>query len=171
MGRLQPNGIVAPALRQIERVIDEGMATTRHIGRKHADLAVRDLPGRARILPRHTARCLALLQKAGLVDDQHRIIMSEMLDDIIAYEIAQRIGIPAITPQKLLLAPWTGIARCLCPHPTGLAPFLAEQSVNKRASARRRALLRKQRPYPSLNVAQGRCPQLECRLNRASGHP
>ena len=97
--------------------------------------------------------------------------MSEMLDDIIAYEIAQRIGIPAITPQKLLLAPGAGIARCLCPHPTGLAPFVAEQSVNKRASARRRALLRKQRPYPSFNVAQGRCPQLECRLNRASGHP
>ena len=32
------------------------------------------------------------------------------LDDIIAYEIAQRIGIPVITPKKLLLAPWTGIA-------------------------------------------------------------
>src|SRR4051812_32710709 len=63
------------------------------------------------------------------------------------------------------------LGSCLCPHPTGLAPFLAEQSVNKRARARRRALLRKQRPYPSFYVAQARCPQLERRLNRGSGHP
>jgi hypothetical protein len=39
---LQASRIVGPALRQIERAIDEGMAMMRHVGSKNTDLAVRD---------------------------------------------------------------------------------------------------------------------------------
>src|SRR6476469_8756787 len=39
---LQANRIVGPALRQIERPIDESMAVTRHVGSKNTDLTVRN---------------------------------------------------------------------------------------------------------------------------------
>ena len=45
------------------------MAMARHIGGEHADLAVRDLAGRARILAGDAAAGLALLEEPGLVED------------------------------------------------------------------------------------------------------
>ena len=41
---------------------------------KDADLAVRDLARRTRILPRNAARGFALLEKSGFIDDQNRIV-------------------------------------------------------------------------------------------------
>jgi len=52
---LQTRRIIGPAFRQIERPINEGMAVTRYIGGEYADLTVRDLTGRTRVLPRHAA--------------------------------------------------------------------------------------------------------------------
>src|SRR5438067_8020214 len=69
---LPASRIVGPALRQIERPIDESMAVTRHVGSKNTDLTVRNFARRTSILPRYSARCLALLEKAGLIDLQHR---------------------------------------------------------------------------------------------------
>ena len=68
-----------------------------NVGGENADLAVRDLARRTRILPRYAARRFALLQKAGFIDYQHRIIVSQMLDNIIAHQIAQCIGIPTVS--------------------------------------------------------------------------
>ena len=96
---LQASRIVGPALRQIQRAIDEGMAMTRHIGSKNTDLAVRNFARRSSILPRHPTRCLALFQKAGFIDHQHRIRVRKMLDGIVAHQIAQRIGIPRSRPK------------------------------------------------------------------------
>jgi len=42
---------------------------------------------------------LALLEKAGLVDDEDRIVICQMLDDIVADNIAQGIGIPILRPR------------------------------------------------------------------------
>ena len=78
MCRLQASRIVRPVLRQIERPIDEGMAVTRHIGSKHADLAIGDLARRTSVLARYPARCLALLQKAGLIDHQNRVLVASV---------------------------------------------------------------------------------------------
>lgn len=55
MRRLQASGLLGPSLRQIKRPVDEGMAVPRHIGGKHADLAVGDLARRPRILARNPA--------------------------------------------------------------------------------------------------------------------
>src|SRR5207344_3213074 len=104
---LQANRIVGPALRQIERPIDESMAVTRHVGSKNTDLTVRNFARRTSILPRYSARCLALREKAGLIDHQHRVLVGKMLSDIVA----QSIGVPLITAQKRLLSPWPRIAR------------------------------------------------------------
>src|SRR3982075_103418 len=86
--------IVGPFLRKIQRTIDERMTVARNVGSEDSDLAVRDLAGGTSILPRHSARRLALLEKAGLVDHEDRIVIRQMLDDIIADDIAQAISIP-----------------------------------------------------------------------------
>src|SRR5947208_12054773 len=51
---LQASRIVGPALRQIERPIDESMAVTRHVGSKNTDLTVRNFARRTSILPRYS---------------------------------------------------------------------------------------------------------------------
>ena len=99
VGRFQAIRIVGPFLRKIQRTIDEGMTVARNVGGEHADLAVRDLARRTGVLTRHSARRLALLEKAGLVDHQHRIVIRQMLDDIVAHDVAQRIGIPTPRPR------------------------------------------------------------------------
>jgi hypothetical protein len=156
MCRFEAPRIIRPALRQIERAVHEGMTVARHIGREYPDLAIRDLPGRTGVLSRHSAGRLALLEIAGLVDDQHCVFVTEVLDHIIAHQIAQLVCVPAVSAQKLLLAPRAGIARRFRPHPASLAPFFAQQSVHERARARRRTFLRKQRTHPSLHVPQRR---------------
>ena len=62
------------------------MTVTRNVGSEDSDLAVRDLARRTSVLPRHAAPRLALLEKAGLVDHHDRIVIRQMLDDIIAYD-------------------------------------------------------------------------------------
>ena len=69
-----------PALGQVERTVDEGVTMPRHIGREHADLAVGDLARRAGVLLPNIAGRLALLEEAGFVDHQHRILGDEMCD-------------------------------------------------------------------------------------------
>ena len=86
--------IVGPFLRKIQRAIDERMTVARNVGSEDSDLAVRDLACGTSVLPRHSARRLALLEKAGLVDHEDRIVIRQMLDDIIADDIAQVISIP-----------------------------------------------------------------------------
>src|ERR1700721_326751 len=102
------------------------MTVARHVGGEDADLAVRDLAGGTSVLPRHPARCLALLEKAGLVDHQHRIVIRQMLDDIVAHDVAQRIGVPTPATEGRLLSPWAGIASRLRAHPAGLALLVSE---------------------------------------------
>src|ERR1700738_2894383 len=94
--------IVSPLLRKIQRAIDERMTVARYVGSEDADLAVRDLACGTSVLPRHPARRLALLEKAGLVDHEDRIVIRQMLDDIIADDIAQAIRIPIPAPQDRL---------------------------------------------------------------------
>ena len=67
----------------------------RHIGGEHADLAVRDLAGRACVLAPHAARRFALLQKARLIKNQHSVRIGQRLQRVVAHNVAQRIGVPS----------------------------------------------------------------------------
>ncbi len=51
------------------------MTANGDIGGEHTDLAVRYLASRTCILTCNTARCLALLEEARLINDQNRIPM------------------------------------------------------------------------------------------------
>jgi hypothetical protein len=138
---LQTIRIVGPVLRKIQRAIDERMTMARNVGSEDADLAVRNLTCRTGVLPRHSARRLALLEKAGLVDHEDRIVIRQMLDDIIANDIAQVISIPIPATEDRLLSPRTRIASCLRAHPTSFALLISEQAFQKQACIRRNALL------------------------------
>src|SRR6202163_2488862 len=150
--------IVGPLLRKIQRAINERMTKARNVGSENSDLAVRDLACGTRVLPPHSARGLALLEKAGLVDHEDRVVIRQMLDDIIADNIAQSVSIPVTATQNRLLPPWTGIAGCLRAHPSGLALLIAEQTFQKQACIRRNTLLPEQRTYPLLDLPKRRRP-------------
>src|SRR6266481_1294863 len=163
--------IVGPFLRKIQRTVDERMTVARNVGSEDPDLAVRDLACGAGILPRHSARRLALLEKAGLVDHEDRIVIRQMLDDIIAYDIAQGIRIPIHAAQDRLLPPGAGIASRLGAHPTSLALLISEQAFQEQAGIRRNALLSEQRTYPLLDLPKRRRPQRKRLLNRRCPRP
>src|SRR6266849_2944644 len=94
-----------------------------------------------------------------------------MLDDIIAHDIAQGIGVPIPTTQNCLLPPWTRIASRLRSHPTGLALLISEQTFQEQPCIRRNTLLREQRTYPLLDLSKRRRPQRKRLLNRRGPRP
>ena len=141
MRRLQALEIVRPFFRQIERPIDEGMAVARHVGSEHADLAIGDLARRTR-----------------LVDDKNCSLVGERFQRVIAYDVAQYIGIPSTTAQDRLLTPRAGIAGRLCAHPTRLAPLITKQTIQKQARRSRHAFLAEQKTHPRFDIPQRRRP-------------
>lgn len=142
------------------------MAVPRDISREHPDLAIGDLARRPRILTRHPARRLALLQESGRVDHQHRVRIGQRPLGIVADNVAQCIRIPAAAAQNGLLPLRTRIAGRLGAHPARLA-LLAEQTVQK-PLRRRRKLPAKHRSHPRLHIRQQRRPNLKRRLDRCS---
>src|SRR5260221_5855160 len=163
--------IVAPFLRKIQRTIDERMTVARNVGSEDSDLAVRDLACGTSVLPRHSARRLALLEKAGLVDHEDRIVIRQMLDDIIADDIAQGIRIPIPATQDRLLPPSARIACGLSAHPTGLALLVSKQTFQKQASILRNTLLPEQWTYPLLDLPKRHRPQRKRLFNRRCLRP
>src|SRR6267378_4916412 len=127
----QASWIVGPFLRKIQRTVDESMTVARNVGREDTDLAVRDLARRTSVLTRHAARRFALFEKAGLIDHEDRVIVRQMLDDIIADDIAQGIRIPIPATQDRLLPPRAGIACGLRAHPTGFALLISKKTFQK----------------------------------------
>jgi hypothetical protein len=66
-------------------------------------MAVDGIPGRSRVLARHSARLTALLQEAGLIDDQHAArLVSEILDDVVAQIVPHPVGVPGGGVQQAL---------------------------------------------------------------------
>src|SRR5262245_60898001 len=94
-----------------------------------------------------------------------------MLDDIIAYDIAQGIGVPIPATQDRLLPPWAGIASRLRAHPTGLALLIAEQTFQEQPGVRRNTLLPEERTHPLLDLSKRRRPQPKRLLNRRCPRP
>ncbi len=165
------SGSVGPFLRKIQRAVDERMTVARNVGREDADLAVRDLARRTSVLTRHAARRFALFEKAGLIDHEDRVIVRQMLDDIIADDIAQGIRIPIPATQDRLLPPWARIACGLSAHQTGLALLLSKQTFQKQTGILRNTLLPEQWTYPLLDLPKRRRPQRKRLFNRRCLRP
>src|SRR5246127_751893 len=93
-------------------------------------------------------------------------VIRQMLDDIIANDIAQAISIPIPAPQDRLLPPRARIASCLRAHPTGFALLISEQTLEKQACIPRNTILIEQRTYPLLDHTKRRRPQRKRLFNR-----
>ena len=141
VGGFQAIRIVSPFLRKIQRAIDECMTVARNVGSEDTDLAVRDLACGTSVLPRHSARRLALLEKAGLVDHQDRVVIRQMLDDIVADDIAQAVSIPIPATEDRLLPPRASVASRFRSHPASFALLIPEQSLEKQARISRNTIL------------------------------
>src|ERR1700678_4017164 len=94
-----------------------------------------------------------------------------MLDDIIAHDIAQAIGIPITAAKDRLMSPRARIAGRLRAHPAGLALLIAEQTFQKQACVPRNPFLSEQWTYPLLNLPKRRSPQRKRLFNRRCPRP
>src|SRR3546814_16001420 len=124
------------------------MPRARHISGEDADLAVGDLAGRAGILTAHAARRLALLQKAGFVDHQNRIVGAERFRHILAHDIANRIRTTPAPTKDRLLPPRSRITRRLGARPPPPAPLRAKPTGKENTRPSRPTSSTKQTPKP-----------------------
>ncbi|OWK25953.1 hypothetical protein AJ87_48910 [Rhizobium yanglingense] len=99
---------------------------------------------------RNTARCLALLEEARLIDDQDRIVCGEVFYNILSHDVAKSVRVPMPATQNGLLPSRAGITGRLGAHPTCLTPLVTQQKVRRCCNS----LLRKQSPHTSLHVTQ-----------------
>jgi hypothetical protein len=164
----QALGLVGPALGQVEPTVDEGVASIRYVNGEHADLAVGDLACRAGVLALHPAGRGALLEKAGLIDDQHGIRCRQGLERVVAHQIAQRVGLPAAAAEHGLLPPGTGITGRLGTHPAGLAPLRPEQPVQERRGGGGHARMAEQGLDLRLDRAQLGRPEVQRLFDRGT---
>jgi hypothetical protein len=98
------------------------------VGQEDADLGVLDPPGGAGVLPRHSGGVDALLEEAGLVQDQHGVGFAEGLDDVGPEVVADRVGVPFGPAHQVLDAVGVGVADLLGDLPGVLALDRPEQA-------------------------------------------
>jgi hypothetical protein len=105
-------GIGAPGmLGQVEPAVDQGPAPAGGQGEEYADLRVLEAAGSAGVLPLHSRRGPALLQEAGLVDDENRIVGAEVFGGVGTQVVADRVGVLSGIAQQTLQGPGPLVAR------------------------------------------------------------
>jgi hypothetical protein len=78
----------------------------RCVGQKHPDLGVGGGADRAGVLAPDPARLVALLDEAGIVDDEHPARrIAEVVDDVRPQVVPHRVGIPGGRAEQALDAP------------------------------------------------------------------
>ena len=97
------------------------------VGEEDADLGVLDPARGAGVLPRHAGRAVALLEEPGLVEDQDRVGVAEVLDDIGPQVVADRVGVPVGAAHEVLDAVGVGVADPLGDLPGVLPLHRAEE--------------------------------------------
>jgi hypothetical protein len=84
-------GIDSPLFGKIQITIQQRRTLVAGVAEKHANLAVLDAPRRAGVLALDPDRMLALLQKARLIGNQHRIWTAQLFQHVIAQPIPRRV--------------------------------------------------------------------------------
>jgi hypothetical protein len=76
---------------------------------------------------------LALLQEAGLIDDEHAVRCPEVLKDVVAAQVPGRILVPQHVAEHPLRAPGPGVADLFGQLPAVLALRRAQQALKIQA--------------------------------------
>jgi hypothetical protein len=96
------------------------------------DLGVVDLAGGAGVLATHPDGVAALLEVAGLIDDQHRARVAEVLDYQGAHVVADGAVVPHRPGQQVLQAVGSSLASVLGDRPAVLSGQVSQQPKHQR---------------------------------------
>jgi hypothetical protein len=163
--------ILDPGFRQIQLPIDEGAPGRGGIGQKHPDLAVLDPPGGAGVLPGHPGRLGALLQKPGLVDHQHRRVVTQLLHDVLAQVITHGVGVPGGVIEQPLHRIRGPVPGLLGQRPAVLALRRGQQAAHIHAGPDPRLGTGEPRTDPRQQLLQAHGPVLDLGHGDILGHP
>ncbi len=94
--------VARPLLGQVEAAVDEGVSARGGIGEHDHGLAIADITGQPAVLEGHPDGLGALLLRLGIVDDQRRLRVAEVLDHVVAHRVAELVGAPDRTVEQPL---------------------------------------------------------------------
>ena len=147
-GARAPLGVVRPRARQVQLPVDQRVATLAGVGQVDGDLAVLDAPGRPRVLALHPHGGAALLRIPGLVHDQHRLALAQVLAHEGAQLPGHRVGVPHRSGQQVLHPPRTRLPGGLGQGPTVLTPHVRQQGHDHHSQALTRLTTQRVSCYP-----------------------
>jgi hypothetical protein len=107
------------------------MPGTGGIHQVDGDLGVLDPAGGTGVLTLHPGGG-ALLQVSRLVDDQHRGVLAQVLDHIVAHVVADPVVVPDCPGQQVLYPVGAGVAGVLGDRPAVLSRQVGEESKHER---------------------------------------
>ncbi|MDQ0956459.1 hypothetical protein QFZ66_000337 [Streptomyces sp. B4I13] len=119
--------VARPGARDVQLPVHRRVPPRAGVDEVDGDLGILDPPGRSGVLPLLSAGMGALLHVAGLVDDQHRGLVVEVLDDVFAHVVAGGVGIPRGPAQQMLHDVRAGLPGPLRDRPAVLAWQLRQQ--------------------------------------------
>jgi len=96
-----------------------------------SDLGVLDPTGGARVLALHPHGGGALLEVPGLVHHQHRPRIAQMLDQVVAEVVADRVVVPHRPAQQVLHPIRVGVPGVLGDRPAVLAWQVGQQATDE----------------------------------------
>src|SRR5690606_8229033 len=96
--------VVRPSLWQIEFPVDQRVAVPAGISQEDTYLAILNATSRAAVLTGNPGRVATFLQKTGLINNQHSLLITQIVEDILPQLIADTIGIPKRTAEQMLNA-------------------------------------------------------------------
>jgi hypothetical protein len=99
------------------------------IGQEDRDLTVLLFADGAGVLALDPGRAVALLHNARLVQHQHRIKITQLLDHVVAQVIPDPVGVPPRAIQQPLHPVWGLLPGLLGQPPAVLALNLAQQAL------------------------------------------
>lgn len=124
--RGEPIRVDGPGCGQVQGTVVERMPMPACIGQVHRQLGVLDLARGAGVLSLHPDRLDTLLDVTGLIEEHNRILVPEVVDDIPAQVITDRLGVPHSPREQVLQRVRAGVPTMLGntrptrrPHPAG----------------------------------------------------
>lgn len=118
--------IARPRARDVQLPVHCRVSAAACVDEVDGDLGVFDPPGGAGVLTLDTDGVGALLHVPGLVDHQHRVLVVEVLQDVLAHVVAHAVGIPLGPAEQVLHAVRGGL-----PGPLGDAPAVLPRQVRQ----------------------------------------
>ena len=129
-GGLAAFAVLGPGLGQVELAVDQGVPLVGGVGGEDADLAVLGPSRGAGVLALDAGGDGALLDEAGVVDDQDTVGGAEALGDVGLEVVADLVCVPAGSCEQVL-QPVRGRMACVLGQlPAVLAACRAKESLH-----------------------------------------